>query len=171
MLTTPLKIGLAAVCLVVVAVLIAIDQSRLQQKEEPASVAPAAAALTQAALPQALPVLPAKPEDSLICPSAPPADTADKKTAEAPKTEPTVAPAPPKKILIETRPDGQRTYTVVQGDTLYGISVKVYNTPRHYERIYDANQERIVDPNTLQIGMKLLLPDAAAKAAEAKNPQ
>jgi nucleoid-associated protein YgaU len=165
MMTTPLKIGLAAACLVVVAVLIAVDQSRLRKDETPAP-APSID-IPQAVLQPPLTLLPApKAEDAAIRPAVPAIPKPEEKKVEASAPAAEKPPAPPKKILIETLPGGQRLYTVVQGDTLYGISVKVYNTPRHYERIYQANQDKIDDPNTLQIGMKLVLPDAAAKPGE-----
>jgi nucleoid-associated protein YgaU len=170
MITTPLKIGIAAACLVVVAVLIAVDQSRLRKDDSTTPIP--GVDIPQAVLPPPVLAAPAKAEEPVICPA--PAAAA-KAEAPAPKAEaaaapaaPPAPPAPPKKILIETI-GGQRYYTVVQGDTLYGISVKVYNTPRHYERIYEANHDRIADPNTLQIGMKLLVPDFAARTATATN--
>src|SRR5687767_15620517 len=103
MLTTPLKIGIAAACLVAVALWIAIDQSSLRRDE----VALTAAATPQAALPPlvvpANTVLPGRPEPAVICPTPAPAE--DKKPADAPKVEekpPVAAPAPARKILIET---------------------------------------------------------------------
>ena len=71
-------------------------------------------------------------------------------------------PAPIKPI------EPPKVYTVVQGDTLYGISVKLFGTPRHYERIYEANKDRVKDPGTLQIGVNLRMPEvpSTAKAAE-----
>ena len=165
MLTTPLKIGIAAACLVVVAVLIAVDQSRIRKDD--AVSAPAAGFDTPQAVLQPPPsLIPAKAEEAVICPAVAPGAKAEEKKAETPVA---AAVAPPKKVLIETLPGGQRLYTVVQGDTLYGISVKVYNTPRHYERIYEANQDRIADPNTLQIGMKLLVPDFSSKPSTAST--
>jgi nucleoid-associated protein YgaU len=174
MLSTPLKIGFAAACLVLVAVWIAVDQSSLHKED-----ALSAPATPQAVLPPPMvaagTVVPGHSETPLICPAVAPAapvQATSKPAPGTPKAEPEKpAPVPPKKILIETLPGGQRMYTVVQGDTLYGISVKVYNTPRHYERIYEANQERIADPNTLQIGMKLVLPDhAAGVETKSANP-
>jgi nucleoid-associated protein YgaU len=163
-LTTPLKIGLAAACLVAVAIWIAVDQSSLR-KEDPPSAPAAPQAVLSPPLVAAGTVVPARVETPLICPAvAAPEGQPTKAPVKAEAERPTPGPAAPlqaKKCLIETLPGGQRMYTVVQGDTLYGISVKVYNTPRHYERIYAANQERIADPNTLQIGLKLLLPDQA----------
>jgi len=177
MLTAPLKIGFAAACLVAVAIWIAVDQSSLR-REDSVLYAPAT---PQAVLPPPMvapgTIIPGRAETPQICPAvatttpaevAAKPDTAEAKPAPKPEEKPAAAPVQPKKVLIETLPGGQRVYTVVQGDTLYGISVKVYNTPRHYERIYDANQERIADPNTLQIGMKLVLPDHAA-GIEAKD--
>ena len=91
-----------------------------------------------------------------------------------PKEEPVVAkaadplpptdPAPSKKSPVETV-GNQKIYTVQGGDTLSGISSKVYNTSRHYQKIYEANKDVIADPNTLQVGAKLVMPDLPAKAA------
>ena len=61
--------------------------------------------------------------------------------------------------------DGKKIYTVQSGDTLSGISSKVFNTSRHYQKIYEANKDVIDDPNTLQVGAKLVMPDLPAKAA------
>jgi nucleoid-associated protein YgaU len=179
MLTTPLKIGFAAACLVAVAIWIAVDQSSLR-KEDPASAPATPQSVLTPPLVAAGTIVPARTDASGIGPALPAAapapaaakpETADAKAAPKPEAEKPAAPAQPKKCLIDTLPGGQRMYTVVQGDTLYGISVKVYNTPRHYERIYEANQERIPDPNTLQIGMKLVLPDhAAGVEIKATNP-
>lgn len=65
--------------------------------------------------------------------------------------------------------NGQKVYTVVPGDTLSGISVKVYNTSRHYQKIYDANKDAIEDPNTLQVGLSLVMPDLPSKTATANQ--
>jgi nucleoid-associated protein YgaU len=82
---------------------------------------------------------------------------------------PVVNPAPPKQPDALQIRDGQKIYTVQQGDTLSGISVKVYNTSRHYQKIYEANKDSIEDPNTLQVGLKLVMPDLPAKAAVANS--
>ncbi len=79
-------------------------------------------------------------------------------------------PPPPveKKSPVETV-GNQKIYTVQGGDTLSGISSKVYNTSRHYQKIYEANKDVIADPNTLQVGSKLVMPDLPAKAAAANG--
>ena len=148
--TSVLKLGIAVVCLLGIAALIAFDMHRSTPAEVPAAPPPAAAVV---------PVAPPEPEKkpAPVLPAPEPA-----------ATPVVVVPPPPVKkaspILIETLPGGARVYTVVQGDTLYGISVKVFGSPRHYERIYEANREKIADPNTLQLGLKLALPDVPAKA-------
>ena len=108
---------------------------------------PAVSASVVEALPPAF--LPPRPAaEPVICPT-PAAPEAPKPAA----AEPVKADEPPK------------TYTVLQGDSLYGISVKVFGTPRHYERIYLANKDRIKDPNTLQVGINLRMPEIAAQPA------
>ena len=152
-LTTPIKIALAAACLVVVAIIIAVDVARTRGKEEPAPQAAAVSTTVIEALPPAFqppkPVeaAPAKPaSEPVICPS--PAEPA----------KPVVAAPKP----VEEPP---KTYTVVAGDSLYGISQKIFGTTRHVNRIYEANKDRIKDPNTLQVGINLRVPEIAAQPA------
>jgi nucleoid-associated protein YgaU len=60
-------------------------------------------------------------------------------------------------------------YTVQPGDTLSGISMKVYNTSRYHEKIYEANRERIADAHTLYVGSKLVMPDLPVRQAGAQT--
>ena len=76
-----------------------------------------------------------------------------------------------KKIKVPARPTlttkdkvietiaGRRTYTVQPGDTLGGISKKVYNTTKHADRIFNKNRSLLESPDQLQVGTKLELPD------------
>ena len=161
-LTTPIKIALAAACLVVVAVIIAVDVARTRGREETPAPAPAAAAATMVeALPPAY--HPPKPGgEAVICPSpAAPAAAPD-----APVVKPEAPKPPAAEPVKEKAPEEPpKTYTVTQGDTLYGISQKVFGTPRHYERIYEMNKDRIRDPNTLQVGINLRMPEVAVTPA------
>lgn len=51
------------------------------------------------------------------------------------------------------------SYTVGDGDTLSGISEKVYGSQKHWEAIYNANKATIgSNPAALKIGMKLTIP-------------
>lgn len=61
--------------------------------------------------------------------------------------------------------NGQKVYTVQAGDTLSGISTKVYNTSRYVQQIYEANRDRMADPSTLYVGAKLTMPDLPVRAA------
>ena len=151
-LTTPIKIALAAACLVVVAIIIAVDVARTRGKEEPAPQAAVSTSVIEALPPAFQPpkpvdAAPAKPAaEPVICP------------APAEPAKPAVAAPKP----VEEPP---KTYTVAPGDSLYGISQKIFGTTRHVNRIYEANKDRIKDPNTLQVGINLRMPEVAAKPA------
>ena len=143
--TTPVKIGLAAACLVVVAIIIAVDVARTKGAEQPPAPPAPAASMIEA---------------------LPPAFQPPKPAAEAEPAKPIIVslePAPVEPAPVAKPVEPPQTYTVQQGDSLYGISVKLYGTPRHYERIYEANRDRIKDPNTLQVGINLRMPDLTAK--------
>ena len=51
------------------------------------------------------------------------------------------------------------TYIVVEGDTLWGISMKLYGTPDRIQDIFAANQAVLPAANALQIGMELQIPE------------
>jgi nucleoid-associated protein YgaU len=53
-----------------------------------------------------------------------------------------------------------RTYTVKKGDSLSKIAKREYGDPQQWHRIYDANRDTISDPNLIQPGQVLHLPDA-----------
>ncbi|HEX4996702.1 MAG TPA: DUF937 domain-containing protein [Terriglobia bacterium] len=49
-------------------------------------------------------------------------------------------------------------YTVVRGDTLSSISKHFYGNSRDYHRIFDANKDRLSNPNALAVGDRLVIP-------------
>jgi len=53
---------------------------------------------------------------------------------------------------------GGKTYTVVQGDTLFSISKKFYGDGNEWRKIYDANKGKMSKPDALKIGMTLTIP-------------
>jgi nucleoid-associated protein YgaU len=53
-------------------------------------------------------------------------------------------------------PSPQKTYTVVSGDTLWGIAVNYYNDGTQWPKIADANG--VKNPRLLQIGTVLTIP-------------
>jgi nucleoid-associated protein YgaU len=100
-----------------------------------------------------------KPEEASTAKDTPASKAPEVKAETAPKATETAV----KSV------NGQKIYTVQVGDTLSGISVKVYNTSRHYQKIYEANKDEIGDPNTLQVGLNLVMPDLPSKTATANT--
>ena len=49
-------------------------------------------------------------------------------------------------------------HVVVKGDTLSKIAEQYYGDEMLYKKIFEANRERIKDPNLIQIGWKLRIP-------------
>jgi hypothetical protein len=52
------------------------------------------------------------------------------------------------------------TYTVKSGDTLSKISREQYGSPAEYMRIFYANRDKLNDPDKIQPGQQLIIPDA-----------
>lgn len=80
------------------------------------------------------------------------------------KTEETAS-----KDLTVPAPDvvGAKTYVVQPGDTLSGISTKVYKTARYVDKIIQANPDKLSDPHLLVVGAKLTMPELAVRNATA----
>jgi LysM repeat protein len=60
-------------------------------------------------------------------------------------------------------PSGQaaaptRTYTVKKGDTLSAIAKSMYGDANAYRRIFDANRDQLSDPDKIQPGQVLRIP-------------
>lgn len=51
-----------------------------------------------------------------------------------------------------------RTYTVVSGDTLWGIATRYYGNGAQYPKIYNANRNIISNPNLIYPGQRLVIP-------------
>ena len=54
---------------------------------------------------------------------------------------------------------GQRRYTVKSGDTLSKISREFYGDPNQYTKIFEANRSILRDPNTINPGQQLVIPE------------
>jgi nucleoid-associated protein YgaU len=66
---------------------------------------------------------------------------------------------PPPPAPVVAAPEPQETlYTVVAGDSLSLIAQRVYGDLMQWPRLYQANQDRIGNPNTLEIGWVLRIP-------------
>lgn len=55
-------------------------------------------------------------------------------------------------------PVEQQYYTVVSGDTLSGISKKVYSDANKYMKIFEANKPMLGHPDKIYPGQKLVIP-------------
>jgi nucleoid-associated protein YgaU len=54
---------------------------------------------------------------------------------------------------------GARTYVVVSGDSLSKIAKKFYGNANAWKRIFDANTDRIKNPDVIQPGWTLKIPE------------
>ena len=59
--------------------------------------------------------------------------------------------------VASTTSAGGRVHIVQPKETLSSIAYKYYGT-RNWRKIYEANRERIADPNVIHPGMKLIIP-------------
>jgi LysM repeat protein len=64
----------------------------------------------------------------------------------------------------------QRRYTVQPGDTLTSIAQRFYGDPLKWHRIYQANADRISDPNLIYVGQQLTIPYGASSGTPAAAP-
>jgi nucleoid-associated protein YgaU len=51
-----------------------------------------------------------------------------------------------------------RTYTVQPGDSLSKISKQFYGDPNKYMNIFDANKDKLSDPDKIKAGTELVIP-------------
>jgi nucleoid-associated protein YgaU len=54
-------------------------------------------------------------------------------------------------------PESER-YTVARGDSLSKIAKKYYGDASQWRRIFEANRDRIEDPDLIQPGWQLVIP-------------
>lgn len=52
----------------------------------------------------------------------------------------------------------KQTYKVQPGDSLSKIAKQFYGNANDYVRIFEANKDRLNDPNKIQIGQELVIP-------------
>ena len=51
------------------------------------------------------------------------------------------------------------TYTVQPGDSLWKIAAKVYGNGRRWNKIYEANVDKISDASKIRVGQVLVIPE------------
>lgn len=104
-------------------------------------------------------------------PSAPPIDATAQAEASAPSATEAVADAPaeeaPPVEAVVAEPEAPEAepaapapviYTVVSGDTLSGIAQRFYGDASAYMRIFEANRDKLNDPNLIHPGQDLVIP-------------
>jgi len=52
-----------------------------------------------------------------------------------------------------------RTYTVAAGDSLSKIAKNFYGNAEQYMKIFDANKDKLTDPDKIKVGQELVIPD------------
>jgi len=55
---------------------------------------------------------------------------------------------------------GGQTYTVKSGDSLSKIAKRVYGDANKWQRIYEANRDKIKNPDLIHPGQEFTIPDA-----------
>ncbi|HAY34963.1 MAG TPA: LysM peptidoglycan-binding domain-containing protein [Ignavibacteria bacterium] len=58
----------------------------------------------------------------------------------------------------EAEPLGKRTYVVKSGDTLSKISKEMYGDANRYMDIFNANTDKLSNPDNIQPGQELIIP-------------
>jgi nucleoid-associated protein YgaU len=64
--------------------------------------------------------------------------------------DPSLAPAPAPKV---------KTYTVAAGDSLSKIAKTVYGNAGQYMKIFEANKDKLADPDKIKVGQELVIPE------------
>jgi nucleoid-associated protein YgaU len=53
----------------------------------------------------------------------------------------------------------QQVYTVAAGDSLSAIAKRFYGNANEYMKIFNANRDKLSDPNTVKPGQQLVIPN------------
>ena len=56
-------------------------------------------------------------------------------------------------------PTGGQTYTVKSGDSLSKIAKQIYGDANKWHRIYDANKDKIKNPDLIHPGQEFTIPE------------
>jgi nucleoid-associated protein YgaU len=62
------------------------------------------------------------------------------------------------RLRARGRREAEKTYTVQAGDTLGKIAQELYGDGSRWTEIYEANKDKIADPNVIEIGQELKIP-------------
>ena len=73
-------------------------------------------------------------------------------------SKPTATVEKTRETTNSPKPTTTTSYTVVKGDTLWGIAKKYYGDGSKYKAIYEANKDKISNPNLIYVGQILTIP-------------
>ena len=122
-----------------------------------------------AAVAGAAPDLAPEPAPEMSAETAPEATTAPEIAADAPaEAAPAVAPAESETVVATAEPApaaASVTVTVQPGFTLWGIAQERYGDGVMYVQVFDANRDKIKDPNLIYPGQVFAVPDGSAPAS------
>jgi len=57
-------------------------------------------------------------------------------------------------------PSPEVTHTVQAGDTLSKLAREYYGDDKHHRRIFEANRDKLDDPDDIKVGQELRIPPA-----------
>jgi nucleoid-associated protein YgaU len=70
---------------------------------------------------------------------------------------------------VNAPPEAPRSYVVQKGDTLSKIAKQFYGNTSGWRRIYEANRDRIKDPDIIQPGWNLAIPEEPSTGDKGGN--
>jgi len=70
----------------------------------------------------------------------------------------TASVIPVRETTNSPAPKQETTYTVKKGDSLWNIAKKFYGDGSKYPKIYEANKDKISNPNLIYVGQVLTIP-------------
>lgn len=71
----------------------------------------------------------------------------------------TIIDEPVEEVVEEVIPPQPTTLIVKNGEWLYDIARERYGDFHHWKKIYEANRDKISDPNVIYPGQELVLPE------------
>lgn len=72
--------------------------------------------------------------------------------------DPSIAPPKAAAAAAPASATSSRTYKVQAGDTLSKIAKQFYGNANDYNRIFDANRDKLDNPDKIQVGQELIIP-------------
>ena len=72
--------------------------------------------------------------------------------------DPSLAPQKAQAAAATASGGSGRTYKVQAGDTLSKIAKQFYGNANDYNRIFEANRDKLTNPDQIQVGQELVIP-------------